>query len=188
MKQVWILLVVVLFLTACGTAPNTQNKHQLSQISQLDFSSEQDTKSEEAQTESDFNKTVDEEKEMLRIQIGDVALTAVLEDNSSVDALKELLSDGQITIDVQNYGGFEKVGMLPQSIPRDDMQITATPGDVMLYQGNSIVIFYGSNSWSYTKLGTITGVTQEELSEILGGKDSSIVLSIVCSTESDKIS
>ena len=189
MKQICIWLVVILLLSACGTASNTKDELEPSQISQaepLDFPLVQDAESEETQTEPNLGADASEEEEMLKIQIGDIALMAILENNPSVEALKKLLSDGQITIDVQNYGNFEKVGMLPQSIPKDDVQITAVPGDVMLYQGNSIVFFYGSNTWSYTKLGTITGVTQEELKEILAGKGNSMELSIVCTNESDE--
>lgn len=115
---------------------------------------------------------------MLQIQVGDTLLTAALEDNSSADALKEMLSEGPLTIEVENYGGFEKVGTLPESLPRNDTQMTAQPGDIMLYQGNSIVFFHGSNSWSYTKLGTIEQTGDLDLKEVLGGQESTVTLSL----------
>ena len=119
---------------------------------------------------------------MLTIQIGGQTLTASLENNPSAQALQELLAEGPLSVSVQNYGGFEKVGTLPQSLPRDDVQTTTAPGDIMLYQGDSIVLFYGSNTWSYTKLGTISGYSEEELRAILGGDDTTISLSITSSS------
>ena len=112
MKQICIWLVVILLLSACGTASNIKDELEPSQISQaepLDFPLGQDAESEETQTEPNLGADASEEEEMLKIQIGDIALMAILENNPSVEALKKLLSDGQITIDVQNYGNFEKV-------------------------------------------------------------------------------
>lgn len=128
------------------------------------------------QNDSRRVESTDMNEHMLKIQIGNITLNAVLEDNSSAAALKDLLSNGPITVTVQNYGGFEKVGVLPQSLLRNDMPMTAVPGDIMLYQGNSIVFFYGSNSWSYTKLGKIIGYDQKELRKILGGNDAVVSL------------
>ena len=129
--------------------------------------------------EEAVQSTGQEEAEiMLQIQVGDTLLTAALEDNSSADALKEMLSEGPLTIEVENYGGFEKVGTLPESLPRNDTQMTAQPGDIMLYQGNSIVFFHGSNSWSYTKLGTIEQTGDLDLKEVLGGQESTVTLSL----------
>lgn len=65
------------------------------------------------------------------------------------------------------YGGFEQVGSLPESIVSNDVQITTSPGDIALYSGNSIVIFFGTNSWAYTKLGHIEGVSGDELFYII---------------------
>ena len=113
---------------------------------------------------------------MLYIRVGDHALTAVLEQNPSAEALAELLAEGPVTIEVRNYGGFEKVGELPQALPRDDVQTTTSPGDVMLYQGNSIVLFYGSNSWAYTRLARITDT--QGLEEALSGSETTLTLSL----------
>jgi len=89
-------------------------------------------------------------------------------DNASVDALRELLKAGPLTVELSQYGGFEQVGSLGTSLPRSDVQTTTEPGDIMLYSGSSIVIFYGSNSWAYTRLGKITGMSREELTALLG--------------------
>ena len=89
------------------------------------------------------------------------------QDNASVDALRELLRNGPLTISLSMYGGFEQVGSLGANLPRNDVQTTTEPGDIMLYSGSSIVIFYGSNSWAYTRLGKITGMSREELTALL---------------------
>ena len=105
-------------------------------------------------------------------------LTATLNDNSSSRALVELLAKDSITIDMHDYGSFEKVGSLPASLPRNDTQITTEPGDIILYQGNQITIYYDTNSWNFTRLGKIDGVTKAELKKILGKGNVTAVLSI----------
>ncbi len=94
------------------------------------------------------------------------------EENESVEALKELCP---LTVKMSMYGGFEQVGSLGESLLRNDEQITTGYGDIVLYSGNQIVVFYGSNSWEYTRLGHID-MTQEELTELLGNGDVEITL------------
>ena len=110
---------------------------------------------------------------------GKSELTATLADNSSAKAFYELLEKGPVTIKLNEYGGFEKVGLLGTSLPRSDSQIATKAGDIMLYQGNQITIFYNNNSWSYTRLGKVDGVTQAELKKILGKGDVTAVFSIM---------
>ena len=94
------------------------------------------------------------------------------EENESVEALKELCP---LTVKMSMYGGFEQVGSIGESLPRNDEQITTGYGDIVLYSGNRIVVFYGSNTWEYTRLGHID-MTQEELTELLGNGDVEITL------------
>ncbi len=103
------------------------------------------------------------ETEMV-LRIGETEVPIVWEDNASVDELKGLLP---LTIQMSMYGGFEQVGSIGQSIAKNDKQTTTHPGDIVLYSGNQIVVFYGSNSWAYTRLGHID-LTREELTELLG--------------------
>lgn len=112
------------------------------------------------------------------IKVGKSTLTAVLEDNESAKALKELLADGPLTISDSNYGGFEKVCSLGRELPSNDSQTTTHAGDICLYNGSQIVIFYGSNSWAYTKLGKISDVDEAELEKVLGGEETEITLSL----------
>lgn len=104
----------------------------------------------------------------MEITIGDNNLTATLADNSSAAALLELLKDGSVTVLMHDYGNFEKVGNLPTTLPRNDQNITTEAGDIILYQGNSIVIYYDHNTWNFTRLGKIDNITQNELKSILG--------------------
>ena len=94
------------------------------------------------------------------------------EDNESVEALKELRP---LTVEMSMYGGFEQVGSLGTSLPRNDKQITTGYGDIVLYSGDQIVVFYGSNSWAYTRLGHILA-DKEILEEALGNGDVTIDL------------
>lgn len=105
-------------------------------------------------------------------------LTATLANNSSATAFYKLLQKAPLTIKLNEYGGFEKVGSIGSSLPRNDKQIATTAGDIMLYQGNQITIFYNNNSWSYTRLGKVNGVTQNELKQILGKGDVTAIFEI----------
>ena len=112
------------------------------------------------------------------LKVGGNSMTATLTDNEATRELTKLLEQGDITIRMSDYGGFEKVGALPQSLPTSNTQITTVPGDIMLYQGNQMVIFYGSNSWSYTRLGKIDGATVSNLRQFLGNGDITLTLSL----------
>ena len=106
--------------------------------------------------------TAENESDM-KIFADGVSLNVEWEDNESVKALRKIIP---LTVEMSAYGGFEQVGNLGRTLPRNDTHITAKPGDIMLYSGNQIVIFHGSNSWAYTRLGKITGKSRAELSEI----------------------
>ena len=109
---------------------------------------------------------------------GNHTLTATLTDNSSAVAFYELLKKGPVTISMHDYGNFEKVGSLGKTLPRNDTQITTCAGDIILYQGNQITIYYDKNSWNFTRLGRVDGKTQAELKQILGKGDVTAVFSI----------
>ncbi len=114
---------------------------------------------------------------VIQISVKGEILTASLYDTAAASELMEMLSQ-PVTVELQEYGGFEKVGELPSSLTKSDESIRTEPGDIMLYQGNKMTIFYGSNSWSYTRLGHIDNVTTERLKDILGDGDVTAVLSI----------
>ena len=150
-------LLLSLCLTACGTG-QTEPSSELPQESLLEQESDQ--------AEQDA-QTLAEEEPMLKITVGDYALTAVFEDNSSAEEFRELLAQGPVTVEMEDYGGFEKVGPLGTTLTRNDVKITTEPGDVILYQGNQITIYYGTNTWSFTRLARIDDPTglQEKLGD-----------------------
>jgi hypothetical protein len=109
---------------------------------------------------------------------GNHSLTAVLSDNSSAAAFYNLLKKGPLTVSMQDYGSFEKVGSLGTSLPQNDTQITTSAGDIILYQGNQITIYYDKNSWNFTRLGKVEGVSQAELKKILGKGNVTAIFSV----------
>ena len=122
----------------------------------------------------------------ISITVGTQTISATLADNSSADAFLELLKKGDVTVDMSDYGGFEKVGALPESIVRNDEQITTEPGDIILYQGNQITIYYGVNTWSFTKLGHVNGLSQAELKTVLGSGGVTAVFSLAARTSGNE--
>ena len=103
-------------------------------------------------------------------------LEVTLANNSSVKALVELLKQGDITYTADDYGGFEKVGDIGHSLPQNNTPIDTEAGDVILYQGRNICLYYGNNSWTFTRIGWIKGYTASELRNLLGaGKGSTEV-------------
>ena len=118
-----------------------------------------------------------EEIGMFYIHVHEAVLAVKAENNSSSEALLQLLKAGDLTISMHDYGNFEKVGPLGISIPRNDEDITTTPGDVILYQGNQVTVYYDENRWDFTKLGHID-IDQDELKSILGSGDVTVVLSV----------
>ena len=108
----------------------------------------------------------------MKLMIGETAVPVTWENNASVEALRRLLP---LTIPMSMYGGFEQVGAIGASLSRQDEQVTTGAGDIVLYSGNQIVLFYGSNSWAYTRLGHVD-LTGEEMVELLGKGDVTIRL------------
>ena len=118
-----------------------------------------------------------QQEKVLRMKIADTPVTVAWEDNEAVAALKEYCRDQILTIPMSMYGGFEQVGSIGTTLPRNDVQATTQSGDIMLYSGNQLVVFYGSNDWAYTRLGHITDKSQDELTALLSNGDITVSLS-----------
>lgn len=103
---------------------------------------------------------------------------ANLEDNSSAKAFIEKLSPQELKLDLHDYGNFEKVGDLPWELPRNDEQITTEPGDIILYQGNQLTIYYDENTWSFTRLAKIGNTSEEEPLSAFGEGDVSVTMNL----------
>ena len=114
----------------------------------------------------------------LMMVIDETPVQVEWEANASVDALKALAQEAPIVIQMSMYGGFEQVGSIGQSLPRNDQQTTTHAGDIVLYSGNQLVVFYGSNSWAYTRLGRIVDKTPNELKAMMGNGNVTITIDV----------
>lgn len=149
MTRIFYLLLAVLGLSACGAGESPTDSTpppSRSVVSQPESSQPQ-------------NNSSSQEEPMLKITVGDQELLATFADNISAEEFRELLSQGPVTISMEDYGGFEKVGPLGTTLTRNDTRITTQPGDVILYQGNQITIYYGTNTWNFTRLAKINDST-----------------------------
>lgn len=131
-----------------------------------------------AETEPHTETEPKEHEMTLRMTIGGTAVNVKWEENESVKALKTLCKDSPLTIQMSMYGGFEQVGRIGRSLPRADVQTTTEAGDIVLYSGNQLVIFYGSNAWAYTRLGHVTDKTAQEMAELLGRGDVTVTIEL----------
>jgi hypothetical protein len=163
MKKILIIMLIMtlsLFSAACADKEETQKA---------------DASEDTLQTENTDNE---EERGTtgMRLKINNEEVDVKWEDNESVRALADLVSKGPITIDTSLYGGFEQVGGLGTTLPDNDVNTTTEPGDIVLYTGSNIVVFFGTNTWAYTRLGHIEGKSGDELRDMLGGNN--VVLTI----------
>lgn len=115
---------------------------------------------------------------MLSITANGTTFSAAFEDNSSAEAFAALLQEGPLTVSLHDYGGFEKVGPIGASLPTNDEQITTKPGDVILYQGDQVTIYYDVNTWSFTRLAHIEGVGGDELLAAFGEGDVEVTFAL----------
>ena len=163
MKRYWIIVLIaicVLMLSACAAQGNR------------DISA-----GENSDTGTNENNITQEETKMkMNVQIGDYTFTATLEQNQAVNEFVEMMRKAPVTIEMSDYAGFEKVGPLGKALTTDNHQTTTTEGDIDLYSGNQIVIFYGSNSWSYTRIGKIDDLTNWK--KALGSGDVTAVFTV----------
>ena len=199
MKRIGILLCIIMIaavLTGCGKAndiaPSQATKDIMSATQMPTSASEAPAQAATAAPTQppQAAKATDEPREnpptqveevqqekVLRMKIDGTPVTVAWEDNEAVAALKEYCRDQILTIPMSMYGGFEQVGSIGTTLPRNDVQTTTQSGDIMLYSGNQLVVFYGSNDWAYTWLGHITDKSQDELTALLSNGDVTVSLS-----------
>ena len=142
-------------------------------------SEEQKTESEEITGSDSEVQTAEEEAvKTLQMKIADTVVEVAWEDNESVEALRKLCEEEPLTIEMSMYGGFEQVGSIGSNLPRNDVETTTSAGDIVLYSGNKMVVFYGSNSWAYTRLGHITDQDETGMTQLLSNGDVTITVSL----------
>ncbi len=164
------------------TAAGTMSENTIVDGSENVAESVEDARKAESVNETDTaetdiqNNTEENKVANMNVQVGDVVFSATLEENEPVSALVEMMRESPVVIQMSDYSGFEKVGPLGTSLPVNNSQTTTQAGDIVLYNGNQIVIFYGSNSWSYTRLGHIDDLTGWE--DALGSGDVTVIFSL----------
>ena len=172
--------MLLICFSACGsgnTAPTTDTTSRTETASQK---ADEQTMSGATAIPTESRSEETEEipiMKKLTMKIDDAAVAVDWEENESVAALTELVKDQPLTIQMSMYGGFEQVGSIGTSLPRNDAQTTTRAGDIVLYSGNQLVVFYGTNSWAYTRLGHITDKTAEQMEKLLGNGNVTIELS-----------
>ena len=176
-----LFLAVLFMVTACGDSKdkeerNTDKESEISTVSSEQPDEEPEklkaAKTEIQPAESARESTQQEETEMkMKVQVGDTVFTATLAENSSVDALKKLMADGSLTLNMSDYANMEKGADLGVTLPQNNEQMNTQAGDIILYQGRTFVIYYDTNSWSLTPIGKIDNMDAEELREALGTGD-----------------
>ena len=173
--------ILLICFSSCGsenTAPAKDTTYQTEVPSQKN---DEQTAPETAAVPTDIISGETEENPIMKtltMKIDGATVAVDWEENESVAALTELAKDKPLTIQMSMYGGFEQVGSLGTSLPRNDEQTTTQAGDIVLYSGDQIVVFYGSNSWAYTRLGHITDKTAAQMKDLLGNENVTIVISM----------
>lgn len=157
-----------------GTNLSAENETPSGPDAQAEDESQTDTN---AQPDENTPSQSDDPAEQLRLTVNGKVLDVEWENNETVAQILDYAKQGEIRVDATRYGGFEQVGSLPQSFVRNDVLTTTQPGDIMLYSGNQIVLFYEQNTFRYTKLGHINGLSDEELTDLLQRDSVQIILS-----------
>ncbi len=182
-----LVLVLLALMTACGKK-DVQTPEKTSGIDsktsasaeQTDEITKQNTTQQSVKTTSvrtaNADNVQEESEKMLQMKINGTAVFVEWEDNNAVRELKNMCKEKPITVDTSMYGGFEQVGSISKTLPREDKQITTSAGDIVLYSGNQLVVFFGSNTWAYTKLGHINDKSETELAELLSSENVQITL------------
>lgn len=178
MKRVFMfapVFALLLTATGCSSIVNDEISKPAESVSEH---LETDIKADDMSEVYKESVGRDEEEKMIYADTGKAVLEIETADNSSADAFIELLEQGNVTVSMRDYGNFEKVGSLGSSLPTNDESITTEPGDVILYQGDQITIYYDTNTWNFTRLGKVKNLSQKELKEALGVGDVTVEFSL----------
>ena len=166
--------------TSKETASTKSNAAQDPKQSAESVTSAQPGTEQQGAEQQGAEEPVEEEikDKMLKMMIGDTEVSVDWENNESAEALKDLCAEEPLVIQMSMYGGFEQVGSIGTRLPSDDEQTSTSAGDIVLYSSNQIVVFYGSNSWAYTRLGHITDQDAAGMTDLLGNGDVTITISL----------
>ena len=176
MKRIIIFLTALLlaFCTAACTAENPPKSEAESAESGVAVPHSENKAVNNYKKETDAAMQTEMK---MNVQIGENTFTATLEDNAAVREFIEMMKKAPVSVEMSDYSGFEKVGALGKNLASDDRQTMTAAGDIVLYNSNQIVMFYGSNTWSYTRLGHIDDLAGWE--DTLGDGDITAVFTIL---------
>ena len=166
-----LILLLALTFAGCGGEEAPAEEPEVAEAP-----ADEEAPPEETPAEEPAAETPEEEDAEMRMKIGDTYVTVEWEKNESVAALRALTAEGPLTIEMSMYGGFEQVGAIGQRLPSSDAQTKTKAGDIVLYQSDQLVVFYGANSWAYTRLGHVTDQDAAGMAALLGNGDVTITI------------
>ena len=184
-----LFFMALLLITSCGNGKEDESEggevsdREIQTVTQTTGAEQENLErenSENAEQENPEQENAEQEETgmKMQVQVGDTVFTATLAENSSVDALLELMADEPLTLNMSDYANMEKGADLGVILPQNNEQMNTQAGDLILYQGRTFVIYYDTNSWSLTPIGKIDHVDAEELREVLGTGDVTVTLSL----------
>ena len=177
-----LLALMLLLLTGCSSTGPAEagalTESGSAEETTLPTVTEPASKNEASEPYSTKSSLPEGKDRMFYAHVNGKVLKILAAENSSADAFLDLLKSGDVTVEMHDYGSFEKVGPLGTTLPRNDEQITTEPGDVILYQGDQITIYYDVNNWSFTRLGKVQDLSQAELKDILGSGNVTVTFSL----------
>ena len=183
MKRALVLttaIALLLSMTSCSqpVVSVSETTTIVASESTTSFSSGLDTTIEESAEDTTIQTESSEKETEMVLRINDQVIQVEWENNESVEALKDLVRSVTITLEMTMYGGFEQYGSLGVTLPSNDEQLTTSPGDIVLYTSDKICIYYGVNTWAFTRLGKIQNMSEEDLTSLLGSSDVTVTISI----------
>ena len=165
-----ICILSIICLTSCGKNTNDTQENPIDEIMQ------ESTNSAENESEYPIMSEESVESEM-KLYINDSEIPVIWGDNETIDEIKSELQKGDISVSMSMYSDNEQVGSLGKSYTTKDKQMTTENGDIVLYGGNQIVVFYGNHSWSYTKLGKMN-LAEDKVTALLGNGNVTLRISM----------
>lgn len=174
-RLLFFVFIYSMFAMACSTEPEIPSGNGTeTEISNGNNNQDEENTNNDNQNNNEENMS----NSTIKIAVNGTTLTATLKDNVSTKALVNLLKEGPLTINMNDYAGMEKVGPIGTTLPQCNERLTTQPGDLILYLGQYFVIYYAPNTYSLTPLGKINNITSNELIKILGNSDVTVTLSL----------
>ena len=180
MKKVLLLSLCVLVLSGLVGCREKRSVSFENDISEeiIDNSTEsQNSAGELEKTKITDKSAIEDEKEYMKLYFNDIEVPVIWENNQTVQELMEEAGKGDVVVQMSMYSDNEQVGSLDKSYTKNDEQITTHSGDIVLYSGDKIVVFYGSNSWAYTRLGKMN-IPESNVTELLSNGDITLKIAI----------